>query len=86
MRWNFISFKSHLYVLCKISIHISYVTLRCYGASQMVHWEGNKGSISESRRAAAEANGNPLQYSCLGNPLDRGSWWAVVHGVHESWI
>ena len=26
-------------------------------------------------------NGNPLQYSCLGNPIDRGAWWATVHGV-----
>ena len=29
-------------------------------------------------------NGNPLQYSCLGNPVDRGAWWATVHGVTES--
>ena len=28
-------------------------------------------------------NGNPLQYSCLGNPMDRGAWWAIVHGVAE---
>ena len=28
-----------------------------------------------------EGNGNPLQYSCLGNPMDRGAWWATVHGV-----
>ena len=28
-----------------------------------------------------ERNGNPLQYSCLGNPMDRGAWWATVHGV-----
>ena len=28
-----------------------------------------------------EGNGNPLQYSCLGNPMDRGVWWATVHGV-----
>ena len=28
-----------------------------------------------------EGNGNPLQYSCLGNPMDRGGWWATVHGV-----
>ena len=28
-----------------------------------------------------EGNGNPLQYSCLGNPMDRGAWWALVHGV-----
>ena len=31
-----------------------------------------------------EGNGNPLQYSCLENPLDRGAWWATVHGVAES--
>ena len=30
-----------------------------------------------------EGNGNPLQYSCLENPMDRGAWWAVVHGVAE---
>ena len=29
--------------------------------------------------------GNPLQYSCLRNPVDRGAWWAIVHGVVESW-
>ena len=29
------------------------------------------------------ANGNPLQYSCLGNPMDRGAWWATVHGGHK---
>ena len=28
-----------------------------------------------------EGNGNPIQYSCLGNPMDRGAWWATVHGV-----
>ena len=31
-----------------------------------------------------EGNGNPLQYSCLENPGDRGTWWAAVHGVTES--
>ena len=29
--------------------------------------------------------GNPLQYSCLENPMDRGAWWATVHGVAKSW-
>ena len=29
-------------------------------------------------------NGNPLQYSCLGNPMDSGTWWAIIHGVAES--
>ena len=32
-----------------------------------------------------EGNGNPLQYSCLENPMGRGAWWAVVHGVVKSW-
>ena len=32
-----------------------------------------------------EGNGNPLQHSCLGNPMDRGAWWAIVHGVAKSW-
>ena len=32
-----------------------------------------------------ERNGNPLQYSCLGNPMDRGAWQATVHGVAKSW-
>ena len=35
-------------------------------------------------RSAREGNGNPLQYSCLGNPLDRGAWWAIVHGVAKN--
>ena len=37
-------------------------------------------------RCPEEANGNPLQYSCLGNPMDRGAWWAIVHGVTKSQI
>ena len=39
------------------------------------------GSIPGSGRSSGEANGNPLQYSCLGNLMDRGAWWATVHGV-----
>ena len=39
------------------------------------------GSIPGLGRFPGEGNGNPLQYSCLGNPMDRGAWWAVVHGV-----
>ena len=39
------------------------------------------GLIPELGRSSAEGNGNPLQYSCLGNPIDRGAWWARVHGV-----
>jgi len=45
---------------------------------------GDMGSIPRSGRSPGERNGNPLQYSCLGNPNDRGSWWAIVHGVTKS--
>ena len=38
-------------------------------------------SIPGSGRSLGGEHGNPLQYSCLGNPMDRGAWWATVHGV-----
>ena len=41
------------------------------------------GSIPGLGRSPGEGNGNPLQYSCLGNPMDRGPWLASVHGVVE---
>ena len=41
--------------------------------------------IPKSGRSPEEGNGNPLQYSCLGNLMDRGAWWATVHGVAKSW-
>ena len=44
---------------------------------------GDIGSIPESGRSPGEGNGNSLQYSCLGNPMDRGAWWATVHGGHK---
>ena len=40
-------------------------------------------SIPGSGRSPGERNGNPLQCSCLENPIDRGAWWATVHGVTE---
>ena len=43
--------------------------------------ERDAGLIPGSGRFSGEGNGNPLQYSCLGNPMDRGAWWATVHGV-----
>ena len=42
---------------------------------------GVTGSIPGSGRSHGEGNGNPLQYSCLGNPMDRGAWQAIVHRV-----
>ena len=45
---------------------------------------GDLGSIRGSGRSSGEGNGNPLQYSCLGNPMDRGAWGAIVHRVAKS--
>ena len=41
----------------------------------------DSGSILGSGRSPGEGNDNPLQYSCLENPMDRGAWWATVHGI-----
>ena len=46
---------------------------------------GDTDSIPGSGRSPGEGNGNPLQYSCLGNPVDRGAWQATVYGVTKSW-
>ena len=45
---------------------------------------GDMGSIHGSEKSPGEENGKLLQYSCLGNPMDRGVWWATVHGVAKS--
>ena len=45
---------------------------------------GDLASIPGSGRSPGEENGNPLQYSCLENPMDGGAWWATVHGVAKS--
>ena len=45
---------------------------------------GDPGSIPGSGRSPGEGDGNPLQYSCLENPVDGGAWWAAVHGVAKS--
>ena len=45
---------------------------------------GDLGSIPGLGRSPGEGNGNPFQYSCLENPIDRGAWWATVHEVAES--
>ena len=52
------------------------------GGSVIKNPPANAGDVSlipESERSLGEGNGNPLQYSCLGNPMDRGAWWATIH-------
>ena len=46
---------------------------------------GEMGSIPGLGRCPGGGHGNPLQYSCLENPIDRGAWWAIVHRVTKSW-
>ena len=45
---------------------------------------GELGSIPGLGSSSGEGNGNPLQYSCLDNSMDKGAWWATVHGVTKS--
>ena len=45
---------------------------------------GDLGLIPGLGRSPGEGNGYPLQYSCLGNPMGRGTWWATAHGGHKS--
>ena len=44
---------------------------------------GDVGSIPGLRRSPGEGNSNPVQYSCLGSPMDKGAWQATVHGVSK---
>ena len=46
---------------------------------------GDLGSIPELGRSSGEGNGNPLQHSCLENPMDREAWWATVYEAEKSW-
>ena len=66
-------------------IALSYSLCEASLVSQMVKNPptnaGNVGSILGSGRSPGERNGDPLQYSCLENSMDRGAWWATVHRV-----
>ena len=58
-----------------------------YTHTHVKHLPANAGGprlIPGVGRSPGKGNGNPLQYSCLGNPMDRGAWWATVHGVAKS--
>ena len=54
------------------------------GNNLIIENTGDAGLIPGSGRSPGEGNGNPLQYSCLENPTDRGAWWATVHEVAKS--
>ena len=70
-------------------VHIGWINNKVSfpGGSLVKNPPANAGDVSSvlgSGRSPGEENGNSLQYSCLGNPIDRGVWWATVHGVGKS--
>ena len=54
---------------------------RWFSGKESACLAADMGPIPVLGRSPGEGNSNPLQYSCLGNPMDRGTWWATVHGV-----
>ena len=60
----------------KRTIHISFI-------HNSPNW--NQPKCPSVGKIHGEGNGTPLQYYCLENPMDRGAWWAAVHGVAKSW-
>ena len=65
-------------------LSFSFTSLVAQTAKASAYNEGDLGSIPGLGRFPGEGNGNPLQYSCLENPMDGGAWWATVHGVAKS--
>ena len=62
----------------------SWASLVTHNGKESAYNAGDPGSISGLERSLGEGNGNPLQHPCLENPMDRGAWWATVHGVTRS--
>ena len=77
-----------MYELCMSLFY--YLSKRCWGfpgrsaVKKLLAGTGDAGLTPGLGKFRGEGNMNPLQYSCLGNPVDRGAWWATVHGVAES--
>ena len=66
------------------SLIIPRASLRAQAVKNLPANAEDSGLIPGSGRSPGKGNGNPLQYFCLGNPMDRGAWWAAVHGVAKS--
>ena len=71
--------------LGKLRVSCIHEPLSCGASEGQVSAYGlDQGSIPGSGKSPGEGNGNPLQYSCLENPMDGEAWWATVHGVTKS--
>ena len=79
-----------LYSLDQVCVYVLFLWLpRWFSGKESAYEAGDaagaSGSIPGLGRTPGAGNGNPLQYSCLGNPIDRGAWRAIVYGVTKSW-
>ena len=74
---------NHSYLVIKVT-RTSQVALVVKNLPANAGATGDAVSILESGRSPGGGCGNPLQYSCLENPMDRGDWWATVQGVRKS--
>ena len=82
-------FQEKLVTICKTGWKVNiwngfHICLHSSVGKESACSTGDPGLIPGSGRSPGAGNGNPLQYSCLETPIDRGAWWATVHGV--SWI
>ena len=77
-----------LHVLFSVSCTLLYVIIYCFpdgsDSKEPAGSAGDLASVPGLGKSAGEGNGNPLQYCCLENPMDRGVWWVTVHGVAKS--
>ena len=74
--------------IAPLTVHLGF-TVRASGKNlpanvEKVRDTRDAGLIPGSERSPGGEHGNPLQYSCLENPMDRGAWWATVHGVAKT--
>ena len=79
--------KTNRYVYVAFGITVSLISHTGFpGGSVVKNQPANAGDVELTPgpgRSPGEGNGNSLQYSCLGNPMDRGAWWAIVHRCHK---
>ena len=82
-------FQEKLVTICKTGWKVNiwngfHICLHSSVGKESACSTGDPGSIPGSRRSPGAGNGNPLQYSCLENPTDRGAWWSTINGVTKS--
>ena len=78
-------FQVHLIRICILLLLKHAISKSSLYGKESAFSAGDLGSIPGLGISPGKVNDNTLQYSCLGNPMDRGSWWATVHEVAKSW-